>query len=47
MDGLIHFIKHLIGLCGEPHPSILMGGGVLLTSVSVYINQIRRKYAKR
>ena len=23
MDGFIHFIKHALGLCGEPHPSLL------------------------
>tara|TARA_B100000674_G_scaffold83383_1_gene57771 strand:- start:408 stop:626 length:219 start_codon:yes stop_codon:yes gene_type:complete len=40
MDGLIHFFKHLIGLCGEPHPSLIMGGGVLLTTISVYFRQI-------
>ena len=26
MDTTLHFIKHLLGLCGEPHPSLLMGG---------------------
>ena len=40
MDGLIHFLKHLIGLCGEAHPSLIMGGGVLLTTISVYFRQI-------
>ena len=40
MDGLIHFFKHLIGLCGEPHPSLIMGGGVFLTTMSVYYRQI-------
>ena len=40
MDGLIHFFKHLIGLCGEAHPSLIMGGGVLLTTISVYFRQI-------
>ena len=28
MDALLHFFKHLIGLCGEAHPSLIMGGGV-------------------
>ena len=40
MEGFIHFLKHLIGLCGEVHPSLIMGGGVLLTSVGVYWRQI-------
>ena len=26
MDSIIHFLKHALGLCGEPHPSLLMGG---------------------
>ena len=30
MDGFIHFIKHALGLCGEPHPSLLMGGGAII-----------------
>ena len=32
MDGIIHFFKHALGLCGEPHPSLLtllMGTPVL------------------
>ncbi len=40
MDGLIHFFKHLIGLCGEAHPSLIMGGGVFLTSLGIWRNQI-------
>lgn len=40
MDGLIHFFKHLIGLCGEPHPSLIMGGGVVLTSLGIWRQQI-------
>ena len=30
MDGFIHFIKHALGLCGEPHPSLLMGGAGII-----------------
>ena len=26
MESIIHFFKHAIGLCGEAHPSLLMGG---------------------
>tara|TARA_Y100001963_G_scaffold153711_1_gene241047 strand:+ start:242 stop:385 length:144 start_codon:yes stop_codon:yes gene_type:complete len=40
MDGIIHFLKHLIGLCGEAHPSLIMSGGVLLTSLGIYWRQI-------
>ena len=26
MNEFIHMMKHIVGLCGEPHPSLLMGG---------------------
>ena len=26
IDNLIHFFIHIVGLCGDPHPSILVGG---------------------
>ena len=35
MDNVIHFIKHALGLCGEPHPSLLMGG-VGIVSYCIY-----------
>ena len=40
MDGFIHFIKHFLGLCGEAHPSVIMSGGIFLTTISVYFKQI-------
>ena len=40
IDGIIHFLKHLIGLCGEPHPSLIMGGGVFITTMGIYYRQI-------
>tara|TARA_Y100001938_G_C8017954_1_gene393636 strand:- start:454 stop:612 length:159 start_codon:yes stop_codon:yes gene_type:complete len=30
MDGIIHFFKHALGLCGEPHPSLLFGGAGII-----------------
>ena len=30
MDSIIHFLKHALGLCGEPHPSLLMGGAGII-----------------
>jgi|5_EtaG_2_1085323.scaffolds.fasta_scaffold25918_2 Na+-transporting NADH:ubiquinone oxidoreductase subunit NqrB len=37
MNEFIHFIKHIIGLCGETsHPSLLISGGVFLTSIVLY-----------
>jgi len=40
MHELLHFLKHLIGLCGEPHPSLIMGGGALLATIGVYWEKI-------
>tara|TARA_R100000152_G_C6762935_1_gene187271 strand:+ start:469 stop:630 length:162 start_codon:yes stop_codon:yes gene_type:complete len=40
MDGLIHFFKHLIGLCGEAHPSLIVSGGALFTALGIYYKQI-------
>jgi hypothetical protein len=46
MDTIIHFIKHVLGLCGEPHPSLLMGGagiiGYCVYCVKVIKNKFRR-----
>jgi len=37
MNEILHFLKHIIGFCGEhTHPSILLSGGVLLTTVGLY-----------
>jgi hypothetical protein len=47
MDGFIHFIKHALGLCGEPHPSLLMGGGAIIGyciyCMKVFSNKLRSK----
>jgi len=40
MDTILHFFKHLIGLCGEAHPSLIMGGGALMATLVVYYKQI-------
>ena len=31
LDSILHFFKHALGLCGEPHPSLLMGGFGIFT----------------
>ena len=37
MNEVLHFLKHLFGLCGEhSHPSILIGGGVFITTIGFY-----------
>jgi hypothetical protein len=40
MNEILHFLKHLIGLCGETHPSILVSGGALITWIGVYYKQV-------
>ena len=35
MNEFLHFIKHLLGLCGESHPSVLITGGVFITTLDV------------
>ena len=40
MDCIIHLLKHIIGLCGEAHPSLIMGGGVFITTLTIYSKQI-------
>tara|TARA_R100000742_G_C4243106_1_gene62434 strand:+ start:365 stop:562 length:198 start_codon:yes stop_codon:yes gene_type:complete len=40
MDNLIHFLKHLTGACGEPHPSLLLCGGAIITAVGVWFKKI-------
>ena len=37
MNDLLHFVKHLVGLCGETsHPSLLITGGVFLATMGLY-----------
>ena len=40
IDGIIHFFKHLIGLCGEQHPSLIVSGGAILTTLGIWRQQI-------
>ena len=44
MDSFLHFIKHIIGFCGEPHPSLLMGGAGI---ISYCFYCVKNKYKKR
>jgi len=47
MDSFIHFMKHALGLCGEQHPSLLVGGVGIISycvyCVKVFKNKIRKK----
>tara|TARA_B100000424_G_C22813478_1_gene435511 strand:- start:141 stop:284 length:144 start_codon:yes stop_codon:yes gene_type:complete len=47
MDNIIHFIKHLLGLCGEPHPSLLMGGFGILGYCLYCIRELKNKWRKK
>ena len=41
LETFIHFIRHIIGLCGEPHPSVIITGAVILTHSKQINNQIK------
>tara|TARA_B100001778_G_C18403940_1_gene545508 strand:- start:411 stop:557 length:147 start_codon:yes stop_codon:yes gene_type:complete len=40
MESLVHFFKHITGLCGEAHPSILVSGLSFFTIIFVYLGDI-------
>ena len=33
---MLEFLKHLFGLCGESHPSVLVGGSVFIATIGLY-----------
>tara|TARA_Y100000004_G_C8920878_1_gene415369 strand:+ start:986 stop:1111 length:126 start_codon:yes stop_codon:yes gene_type:complete len=39
---MVHFFKHLLGLCGEPHPNIftILLGVPILTYLIYYIKNL-------
>ena len=47
MDGIIHFIKHALGICGEPHPSLLMGGGAIIGYCIYCARHIKNKMRRK
>ena len=47
MESIIHFIKHALGLCGEPHPSLLMGGGAIIGYCVYCIKVMKNKWSKK
>lgn len=47
MDSLIHFLKHVTGLCGEPHPSLLFGGVGIIGYCIYCIKQVKNKVTKK
>ena len=41
MNEVLHFFKHSIDFCGEhSHPSILLSGGVFITTIGFYWTRI-------
>ena len=46
MDGIIHFLKHALGLWGEPHPSLLFGGVGVISYCLYCIKNIKNKFKK-
>ena len=41
IDHLMHFLKHVTGLCGEQHPSILVGGAAFFGFLIRYFNNLK------
>ena len=40
METILHFFKHLIGLCGETNPSLLVSGVGFFSLLIVYLGDI-------
>ncbi len=47
MDGIIHFLKHLLGICGEPHPSLLFGGVGIISYCIYCIRVAKNKFTNK
>tara|TARA_B100001778_G_C18119028_1_gene419702 strand:- start:115 stop:270 length:156 start_codon:yes stop_codon:yes gene_type:complete len=47
MEGFIHFMKHALGLCGEPHPSLLFGGVGVISYCVYCVKKIKSKLRKK
>ncbi len=43
-SNIVHFIKHLLGICGEPHPSLLVGGMGIISYCIYCVKRIRDKF---
>ena len=46
METIIHFIKHALGLCGESHPNLLIGGAGIITYCIYGVKFISNKLLK-
>lgn len=47
MDSIVHFIKHLFGFCGEPHPNLLLGGFGVIGYCIYYVKVIKGKWENK
>ena len=47
IDGFIHFFKHALGLCGETHPSLLMGVGAIIGYCVYCVKVMKNKWRKK
>ena len=47
MDSIIHFFKHALGLCGEAHPSLLMGGAGIIGYCVYCVKTMKYKWRKK
>ena len=44
---MIDFLRHLTGLCGEPHPSLLMGGAGIIGYCVYCFKTMKHKWRKK
>ena len=47
IESTIHFLKHLFGFCGEPHPNVFIGGIGLIGYCFNCCKNILNKYEKK
>ena len=47
MNEFVHMMKHVLGLCGEPHPSLLMGGGAIIGYCVYCVKNLKFKWRKK
>ena len=47
VDSIIHFIKHALGLCGEPHPNLLIGGAGVLGYCAYCLKYMKNRWRNK
>ena len=47
MDTIVHFKKQALGLCGEPHTSLLMGGCAIIGYCVYCVKVLKDKWRSK